>query len=260
MKRPMSNSQQIGQYTSYERRARREALILQYLYLVQREAQRIYYHVMKRVPLEDLVSSGTIGLIRAVESFEDKEGSSFKRYAKQRIRGSIIDELRKMDILPRGVRKRRRRIEWAIADLTAKLGKRPQEVEIADELGVTVETYRHWEREGNLADLIDNGGTKVRFDGRVDGLEGFLQGGAVGGASSVEHDDLLEHVEEVLRTLPERERLVISLYYYEELTMKEIGKVLHISESRVSQIHSEVLAKLRARLKGHGVKAVEESG
>jgi RNA polymerase sigma factor for flagellar operon FliA len=249
MKSSVRNKRRINKYTSYERNGRKEALINQHLYLVQREAQRMFYHISMKVPIEDLIGGGTIGLIKAVESFEEKEGSSFKKYAKKKIRGSIIDELRKMDILPRGVRKRKQRIEQAIGNLSTRQGRMPRESEIADELDVTVETYRSWELEGSLADLIENGGSGVSTNDGFEDLNGSFEVGKGKGLSE-DHRDVLKHVEETLTGLPERERLIITLYYYEDLTMKEIGKVFSISESRVSQIHNEIMMKLRKKLKG----------
>jgi RNA polymerase sigma factor for flagellar operon FliA len=248
----------IRQYRRFERDDRKRDRIDRNLHLVRREAERIYHHIARKVPIEDLLGGGTIGLIKAAESFRETEGASFRVYARKKIRGAIIDELRKMDILPRGVRRRKQAIERAGVQLAAKLGRVPNEEEIAGALRISVETFRRWELEGSLADLVERGGTvsaSILPEPFVDSI-----GGSTEAEPIRERAVALRFVEEALAGLAEKERLVITLYYYEEMTMKEIGQTLRISESRVSQIHARVLSALRSKLRRIGVYVEQEGG
>jgi len=227
----------------------RDELILQQLPQVHYIARRIFERVPQHVPFEDLVNAGVIGLIEAIRSYDPTKSVPLKSFAKFRIRGAIIDSLRELDWGSRPLRQKAKNIEEAIAKLAAQLGRRPDEEEIAAELGLT------------LKDLHD---TAVR----VDGLR--LVGQEVNAAyDRSERQDLIESARSqdegpdelclrsevkdqlaaAISTLGEREQMVISLYYKEELTMKEIAAVLQIGESRVCQIHALAIPRLRAALR-----------
>jgi len=227
----------------------RDQLILKELPQVYYIARRIYERLPQHVPFEDLVHAGVIGLIEAIRSYDAKKSVPLKAFAKFRIRGAIIDSLRELDWGSRPLRRKGRQIEEAIAKLSAKLGRQPEEQEIAAELGTSIE------------DLYE---TALKLDGLI------LIGQEVSPAyDRSEKQDLIEtapsrdenpydlclrteikdQLAQAIETLSEKEQMVISLYYKEELTMKEIAAVLQLGESRVSQIHAMALPKIRAALR-----------
>jgi len=227
----------------------RDQIILKELPQVYYIARRIYERLPQHVPFEDLVNAGVIGLIEAVRSYDPSKSVPLKAYAKFRIRGAILDSLRELDWASRPLRRKGRQIEEAIAKLSAKLGRQPEEQEIAAELGTTLEQLY---------------ATAIRLDGLT------LIGQEVRAAydrsektdlieSAPSHDEgpydcclrseIKDQLAEAIGTLSQKEQMVISLYYKEELTMKEIAAVLQLGESRVCQIHSLALPKLRAALR-----------
>lgn len=229
----------------------RDELILQHLPQVNYIARRIFDRLPQHVPFEDLVSAGVLGLIEAIRSYDPTKSVPLKSFAKFRIHGAIIDSLRELDWGSRPLRQKARSIEDAIARLAAKLGRQPDEDEIAAETGMTLDQLRD---------------TAVRVDGaRLVGQE------VSAGYDRSERQDLIESApsrdegpdEQCLRaemrqqvaaaisTLGEKEQMVVSLYYKEELTMKEIAAVLQIGESRVCQIHAIAIPKIRAALRVH---------
>jgi len=222
--------------------------------LVERYLPMVKYLALKvasRLPqgafeLEDLIHAGVIGLIEAAKRFDASKGAKFENFAKFRVKGAILDELRKADLLPRGLRKKVKEMEEAYLRLEQALGRPPEEEELAQDLGMELEEFLEELKEASgcrilsLEELLEEGvgAREVLFsDGSSDPIEalGLLE--------------LRERLVEALRGLPERQRLVLSLYYYEELTMKEIALVLGVTEGRVSQIHAEALLALRARLR-----------
>jgi RNA polymerase sigma factor for flagellar operon FliA len=209
----------------------------------------------------DLVSYGLLGLIGAIERYEPDRDVKFETYAIARIKGAIIDELRAMDWVPRSVRSRAREIERAIAQLEAKLGRAPTDEEIADKVGITVE-----ELEDSLTDIarssiaaldelwtVSDGGDQVALIDTVEDAE------APDPQSSLSQTEQREAIADAIARLPEREKLVVTLYYYEELTLREIGEVLGVTESRVSQLHTKAILRLKARLSGSPARAGLES-
>ncbi|MBD0330923.1 MAG: RNA polymerase sigma factor WhiG [Thermoleophilia bacterium] len=228
----------------------RDRLILTYAPLVKFVAGRVGSGLPSHVDDEDLMSYGLLGLIRAIERFDPGRDVKFETYAIPRVRGAIIDELRSMDWVPRSVRGRAREIARAIADLEAKLGRAPTDEEIAAKLGVS-----QGELEDSLDDIsrasvvaldelwtISSGGDQVALIDTIEDTQGPNP------QSALDEAELKEAIGEALARLPEREKLVVTLYYYEELTLREIGEVLGVTESRVSQLHTKAILRLKARL------------
>jgi RNA polymerase sigma factor FliA len=239
-------------------KALRDRLILTYAPLVKYVAGRLGSGLPAHVDEEDLVSYGLLGLIGAIERYDPNRDVKFETYAVTRIKGAIIDELRSLDWVPRSVRARAREIERAIAALEAKLHRPPTDEEIAGQVGITTE-----ELEDSLTDIsrssiaaLDelwtvggSGGDQVALIDTIEDTE------APAPESALDATELKEALGEAITRLPEREKLVITLYYYEELTLREIGEVLGVTESRVSQLHTKAVLRLKARLSGGSQRA-----
>jgi len=224
-----------------------EQLLLEHLPIVRFLARRIHERLPQHVDIEDLVSAGVVGLMDALTKFDPGKKVQFRSYAQFRIRGAILDSLRTLDWSPRDLRRKGRAAEEAIRVLTARLGRSPAETEIAAEMNVSLEDYQSL--LGDLKGLEigtlhvehneDSGEEELAYiPGRPeeDPLFCCLRG------------ELQEKLTEAIESLPERERLVMTLYYFEELTMREIGLALGVVESRISQIHASAVVHLRAGL------------
>jgi RNA polymerase sigma factor for flagellar operon FliA len=231
----------------------REKLILHYAPLVKYVASRVATGLPSSVDQHDLVSYGMFGLIDAMEKFEPGRGNKFETYAIPRIKGAIIDELRAMDWVPRSVRARARDIERAIAELEKKHMRAPTDEEIAAKLGVTEEELETSLSEigrtsiaalDELWTISSSGGDQIALIDTIEDTTGPEP------QSALAQTELKEALGEAIARLPEREKLVVTLYYYEELTLREIGEVLGVTESRVSQLHTKAILRLKARLAG----------
>jgi RNA polymerase sigma factor for flagellar operon FliA len=229
----------------------RDRLILTYAPLVKYVAGRLGSGLPAHVDEGDLVSYGLLGLIGAIERFDIDRDIKFETYAIARIKGSIIDELRSMDWVPRSVRARARDIERTIAQLEAKLTRAPTDEEIAGRLGITEEEFQDSLLEISRTSIAaldelwtssSHGGDPVAL---IDTIEDPQ---AAEPQAAMAHTELREALGESIARLPEREKLVVTLYYYEELTLREIGEVLGVTESRVSQLHTKAILRLKARL------------
>jgi RNA polymerase sigma factor for flagellar operon FliA len=232
-------------------KATRDQLILTYAPLVKYVAGRLGSGLPAHVDECDLVSYGLLGLIGAIERYDPGRDIKFETYAIARIKGAIIDELRALDWVPRSVRSRAREIERAIGELESKLGVAPTDEQIAAKLGITVQ-----ELEDSLTDIsrssiaaLDElwsisgqGGDQVALIDTIEDTQGPEP------QSALAQTELREALGESIARLPEREKLVITLYYYEELTLREIGEVLGVTESRVSQMHTKAVLRLRSRM------------
>jgi len=208
--------------------------------------QKIAYHLIARLPasilVDDLIQSGMIGLLEATRNFDASKGASFETFAGIRIRGAMLDEMRRGDWVPRSVHKNSRSIANAIAEVEKRTGHDAQEPEIAAQLGLTLTEYQHMLHDVNCAKL-------VAYEDLASSEEGLCN-------TPAHHDSTFHEVSEaqfanklvdLIKELPEREALVLSLYYDEELNLKEIGLVLSVSESRVSQIHTQALHRLKSK-------------
>ena len=226
----------------------REQLILQYAPLVKYVIGRLAISLPAIIDYEDILSYGTIGLIEAVERYDHEKGVKFETYAISRIRGAIIDALRSLDRLPRSVRQKAKNADAAVQALIAQLGRDPTDQEVAEALGIPVE--RH------LKDIVDASWVTISLDtvGAVDGDDDgpgeipVPDPDADEFPMALEQEELIRDLTDSIGDLPEREQLVLSLYYKEELTMREISTVLGVSESRVCQLHARSLTRLRAGL------------
>ncbi|GAA1922524.1 RNA polymerase sigma factor WhiG [Streptantibioticus ferralitis] len=229
----------------------REQLILHYSPLVKYVAGRVSVGLPPNVEQADFVSSGVFGLIDAIEKFEPERSIKFETYAISRIRGAMIDELRALDWIPRSVRQKARAVERAYATLEAKYHRTPSEAEVATEMDIAVEELHTIFGQLSLANVValeellyvgTEGGDRLSL---VDTLEDRAADNPVEVAEDRELRRLLARA---VNTLPEREKTVVTLYYYEGLTLAEIGHVLGVTESRVSQIHTKSVLQLRAKL------------
>lgn len=228
----------------------KEALLVTYLPVVRQVASRMKMSLPHSVNLEDLVGAGIMGLINSVENFNPELGFKFETYAIPRIRGSILDGLRDFDWVPRSIRSKEKLLESTMVKLETRLGRIPTDEEIAEKLDLTMSEYNKLvddvsatsllsldrplnsdpEQASNLYDLVADKATENPLD-------------------LMERKEIRNLIIELINNLPEQEKLVVALYYYEELTLKEIGKVLDISESRVSQIHTKIIMSMKSHIR-----------
>lgn len=221
-------------------------LIAQYAPLVKRIAQHLMARLPASVTLDDLLQSGMIGLLEAARKYDPSKGASFETYAGIRIRGAIIDEVRRGDWTPRSVHRNGRRVAEAIQAVEARTGRDATDAEVAAEMGVSIQSYHAFLQDSMESRLFSiDELTEQDEDHFALQLEADDQGPAI----AVQQQGFRASLITALESLPERERLVLALYYDEELNLKEIGSILGVSESRVSQIHSQAALRLRSRLK-----------
>jgi len=240
--------QSCAAYTSCQSEADRERLLMEQLPQVRYIARRIHERLPRHVPFEDLVHAGVVGLIDAFNKFDHDKHVQFSSYAKFRIRGAILDSLRDLDWSPRELRRKARSIDEAYRHLSGILGRAPNTTELAAELRLSLEQL-----QSLMADIdgLEIGSLQIESprDGKAEDLCEYLPNAPEDTpyfrCLRSEMKDLLARV---ISELPEKEQRVLSLYYFEELTMKEVGTVLDIGESRVSQIHSLAVVHLRTRL------------
>lgn len=221
----------------------REQLIIEYSQLVKLVAGRLSMYLGYNVEYEDLVSYGIFGLIDAIDKFDTDKNVKFETYASLRIRGSILDQIRKMDWIPRTVRQRQRKIEEAMKQIEMRTGKSATDEELAKELNLSGEELLSWQSQMKITNIVslnefEETGPEPVADPH--GHAHFAQPETV-----VEEEELKITLRESLEHLTEKERRVIEFYYYEDLTLKEISRILEVSESRVSQLHTKALQKMR---------------
>ncbi|MCM1272205.1 MAG: FliA/WhiG family RNA polymerase sigma factor [Clostridium sp.] len=234
------------EYSHSKDSALREQIIIEYVPLVKLVAGRLSIYLGSNVEYDDLVSYGIFGLIDAIDKFDYGKGIKFETYASLRIRGAILDQIRKLDWIPRSVRQKQKAIDAAIKKLETEKGPSYTDEDIAKELGITEDEYVSWQGQTNISN--------------VSSLEDFLeQGNEVRSSGNpaymrIEPENVIMEKEmkkslvEALDSLTEKERNVVLLYYYEELTLKEISRAMSVSESRVSQLHSKALKKMKTFL------------
>lgn len=237
-------------YTKSRSPEAREQILVHYLPMVSRLAARMLGTLPKSVRHDDLVSAGVMGLLSSVENFDPTLGIKFETFAMSRVRGAMVDSLRELDWIPRSIRQKARKLEAAMDTLTQQLGRTPEDAELAAHLQLDLDAYRELLDEVNVTVLLSLDDTFRTHDGSEAPLsETAGDPHQKSGDERLEELELREILVHGLQELPEQERLVVALYYYEELTFKEIGEVLGLTESRVSQIHSKAVLLLRARVR-----------
>ena len=245
--REAENAIMWREYKKTHEPAMRNRLVERYLSLVRYNSERIWAKLPDGVDLQDLIQAGTFGLMGAIDSFDLSKGVKFETYCAARIRGAILDELRNMDWVPRLVRSRARQLDEATRTLEISLGRAPTEPEIAHQLGMSMDEYRKLRREATAVGVVSLSRKWFETDSHKDICEIDLledkRGSDPLGSMQKKDVRLL-----VTRGLSRQERLILLLYYYEDMTMKEIGAALDLSESRVSQMHSSIVARLKAKL------------
>jgi len=221
-------------------------MVTQHAPLVKRIAHHLLMRMPSSVQLDDLIQSGMIGLLEAARKYDVSKGASFETYAGIRIRGAMLDEIRRGDWAPRSVHRKSREVAEAVKKVESRTGTDARDHEVAEELGIDLDTY--------YTILQDSSGSRLfSFDDLTGGGDDSIMESASaqvsGPSDDLQEDSFRDHLADAIEDLPEREKLVLALYYDEELNLKEIGEVLGVSESRVSQIHSQAALRLRARLK-----------
>lgn len=226
----------------------RNRLVEIYLPLVKYNGERIWARLPEGVELDDLISAGVFGLMDAITAFDLSRGVKFETYCVPRIRGAMLDELRTMDWVPRLVRSKANKLNEALKNVEARLGRQPTEIELAEELGISVTELEKMMLEANAVNLISLNKKWYETDSYKDVREIDILEDKKGEdpTKRIQKNDLMRLV---TKGLNRNERLIIILYYYEELTMKEIGATLDLSESRVSQMHSSIVQRLKGQLR-----------
>ncbi|MCR4788032.1 MAG: FliA/WhiG family RNA polymerase sigma factor [Lachnospiraceae bacterium] len=245
----MNEAQRTKLWSDYARTKSpdlREQLILEYAPLVKLVAGRLSMYLGYNVEYEDLCSYGIFGLIDAIDKFDSMKEVKFETYASLRIRGSILDQIRKMDWIPRTIRQRQRKIDQVMHEIEATKGRPATDEEIAASLGITDDDYAEWQSQMKITGIVS--------------LDEFMETGAEVPSDQrtqyrfdapeevIEKAELKEKLKEALALLTEKEQLVITMYYYEDMTLKEIACVMEVSESRVSQLHTKALAKMKNKM------------
>ena len=225
----------------------REKIILEYAPLVKLVAGRLSMYLGYNVEYDDLVGYGVFGLIDAIDKFDTCKDVKFETYASLRIRGAILDQIRKMDWIPRTIRQRQKKIDTVIREIETTTGKNATDEEIAKGLGISDEEYLEWQSQMKITGVVslneymDQGGPEIVGDQRWNANYEIPEDAA-------QQEELKEKLKEAMEALTEKEKIVVELYYYEDLTLKEISRILEVSESRVSQLHTKALMKMKNRL------------
>lgn len=237
------------QYSESRDPALREKLILEYSYLIKYIAGRLNIYFGSNVEYDDLIGFGVFGLIDAIDKFDVNKGVKFETYASLRIRGSIIDSIRELDWVPRSLRQKSKELEKAYFELENELGRSAADSEVANKMGISLEDFYKLLNEANVNSMVS--------------LEEFLEQNYEIGVDipagrgddrperQIERSELREILSNTISRLPEKEKTVISLYYFEELTLKEISAIMKVSESRISQLHTKAILRMKGKLARH---------
>jgi RNA polymerase sigma factor for flagellar operon FliA len=228
----------------------KDQIIIEYAPLIKYIAQKIAARLPSNIELDDLISCGVIGLMDAIRKFDPTRDNKFKTYAEFRVRGAILDELRAQDWVPRSIREKAKLVERAYSKLESANGRPATDEEMCEELQVTQDEFYDLVNKAKSISLlnIDDAASFNRGDKKL--LAGVMEHNrSTNPFTAVNFKNSQEKIKEGISTLPEKQRLVLSLYYYEDLNLKEIGQVLNVTESRVSQLHTQAILKLKAKLK-----------
>jgi RNA polymerase sigma factor for flagellar operon FliA len=250
-----TNLESIPEYGAAESDPRwQEQMVLQYAPLIKYIASRLALRLPSHISMEDLISSGIIGLIDAVQKFDPSKNINFKTYAEFRIKGAMLDELRSLDWIPRSVRKKTHLIEDAYAQLQRSLGRPAEAEEVAELMGLELEDFYQLLDETKTVSVValeegrkSTGGHGGYLEHEI--LETIQDDNARDSLLAVHFAGLQEIMVQAIEALPDKEKLLISLYYYEELTMKEIGQIMGYTESRISQLHTQAMYRLKHKLR-----------
>ncbi len=228
----------------------KDEIIIEYAPLIKYIAQKIASRLPSNIELDDLISCGVIGLMDAIQKFDPTRDNKFKTYAEFRVRGAILDELRAQDWVPRSIREKSKLVERTYAKLESTLGRPATDEEMCKELDINQDEFHDLLNKAKSVSLlnIDDSSSFNRGDKKL--MAGLLDDNkSTNPFSAVSHKNLREKIKEGIMSLPEKQRLVLSLYYYEDLNLKEIGQVLDVTESRVSQLHTQAVLKLKGKLR-----------
>lgn len=225
--------------------------IKQYASLVKRIAHHLIGRLPANIQIGDLIQSGMIGLLEAAKNYDSTKGASFETYAGIRIRGSMLDEIRKGDWAPRSVHRNTRRIAEVINQIENKTGRDARDHEVATELGISIDEYHKMLQDSIGTRVLGFDDMGIREESVVDGIAGNVTGEPL---DKLQKADYCNKLAVEVAKLPERERLVLALYYEEELNLREVGEVLGVSESRISQIHGQAMLRLQARMKNNNLQ------
>ncbi len=226
-----------------------EGCLREYAPLVKRIAYQMMTKLPSSVQVDDIIQAGMMGLLDAATRYDELHGAMFETYASQRIRGAMLDELRAADWLPRSLRRDTRRIEGAISKLQQKLGRSPNETEIAAELGLVLIEYQELLNESRGAQLVYY--EDYQDEGHEDFFEKFESGDADDPMAILQDERFKVELVLAIEGLPEREKMMMGMLYEQDMNLREIGEVMGVSESRVSQLHSQAVARLRCRMRGY---------
>lgn len=234
----------------------KDQLIQEYAPLIRYIAQKIAVRLPSNIELDDLISAGVIGLMDAIDKYDPSRDNKFKTYAEFRIRGAILDELRAQDWVPRSIRDKAKLLDRTMVQLEADLGRSPTDEEIAKALNVSVDEFHDLVNQVRPVSLLSIDDSQTFSNTDKKSILNLLEGSKLNNPyNQLNIKTIKEVVARAIEELPERQRLVLSLYYYEDLNLKEIGQVLRVTESRVSQLHAQAVQRLRAKL-----QATLESG
>ena len=226
----------------------REKIIVEYAPLVKIVAGRLSMYLGYNVEYDDLVGYGVFGLIDAIDKYDASKDVKFETYASLRIRGSILDQIRKMDWIPRTIRQRQKQIDDAVKEIESKTGQSASDEEIARQLGLSDEEFAEWQSQMAVTNVVSLNEFNENSSDEGSAERETIASNDPGPEEVVEQAELRKMLADALEMLTDRERKVILLYYYEELTLKEISNVLEVSESRVSQLHIKALKKMKEKL------------
>jgi len=223
-----------------------EKIIIEYAGLVKLVAGRLSMYLGYNVEYDDLVGYGTFGLIDAIDKFDYSKGVKFETYASLRIRGAILDQIRKMDWIPRSIRQKQRKMDLAYQSIELKQGRMANDEEVAKELEITIDELETWQNQTKITNIVSL--DEFMEQGAESKVEQSLTAAFDQPDKIFEKQELKEMLLKALETLTEKEKKVIILYYYEELTLKEISRILEVSESRISQLHTKALQKMKIKI------------